>query len=393
MTKRSAIVALVLALVGATAAVAAAYVHYQILFDPRYTAFCDINAVVSCTDLYRSRYATFLNTPVALFGAIWFVGAGLLSIVALVGRPEVRESISSYLFAMSTLALGAVLYLLYVSIFILKTYCPVCLTIDAAVIGLFVVSGATATIPMMTLPQRIGRDLRLLGGSPLATVIATLFVVGAVTTLLFFPREGASEPAAAATADQRTELENFMAEAQRIQLPVPRNGARVLIVKFNDFGCPACGESYFAYKPILARYELQYPGAVRMVTKDYPLNTACNPKSAMVHVASCQAAVAVRLAREHGREVEMEEWLYSHQSDQTVDAVRKAAREIGQITDFDARYVATLELVKPDVDLGTELGLRSTPTFFIDGVKVEGMWPVQYFDQAIAYELQHPPAQ
>jgi protein-disulfide isomerase len=68
--------------------------------------------------------------------------------------------------------------------------------------------------------------------------------------------------------------------------------------------------------------------------------------------------------------------------------VRQAARDIGQVNDFDAKYASTLELVKGDVALGHQLQVRSTPTFFINGVKVEGEWAPQYFDQAIAYELQ-----
>jgi protein-disulfide isomerase len=89
----------------------------------------------------------------------------------------------------------------------------------------------------------------------------------------------------------------------------------------------------------------------------------------------------------------MEDWLYTHQTDMTPETVRKAVREVGQVADFDARYTATLELVKEDVALGAQLGINSTPTFFINGIKVEGAWAPQYFDQAIAYELQHPPSQ
>ena len=37
---------------------------------------------------------------------------------------------------------------------------------------------------------------------------------------------------------------------------------------------------------------------------------------------------------------------------------------------------------------GTQLSVNSTPTFFINGVKIEGACAPQYFDQAIAYELQ-----
>ena len=163
----------------------------------------------------------------------------------------------------------------------------------------------------------------------------------------------------------------------------------MLVVKFNDFQCPACGQSYLQYKPIFAKYEAERPGAVKLVMKDYPLNRDCNDALGQsVHSAACEAAVAVRLAQAHNKTEAMEEWLYTHQPAMTPPSVRQAARDIGQITDFDAKYQSTLSLVKGDVALGRQLGIKSTPTFFINGVKVEGALPPQYFDQAIAYELQ-----
>jgi protein-disulfide isomerase len=66
---------------------------------------------------------------------------------------------------------------------------------------------------------------------------------------------------------------------------------------------------------------------------------------------------------------------------------------VGQVTDFEAKYAATIESVKNDIAYGKQLAVRSTPTFFINGVKVEGAWAAQFFDQAIAYELQHAPTQ
>ena len=135
MTKLAARLVLAFALVGLGASVAAAYVHYQLLSDPLYTSFCDVNATFSCTQVYQSRFSTVGGIPVAIFGGIWFVCAGLLAIAGMVARPQVRESIPGYLFALSTLALAAVLYLLYASVVILKAYCPMCLLTDAAVIA------------------------------------------------------------------------------------------------------------------------------------------------------------------------------------------------------------------------------------------------------------------
>ncbi len=392
MSKGQARFALVCALVGLVASVWAAYVHYHLLYDPTYRSLCDVSSTISCTTVYQSRYSTFQGIPVAILGAVWFAGAGLLSMSALASRDSVRESIPGYLFVMSTLALAVILYLGYASFFLIQAVCLLCLTTYAAVIGLFLVSGAATSIPMTTLPRRALRDLRVLASSPLAIALAVLFFAGAATTLAFFPREAVTASgetvAPAPTADQQSEFERWWAAQPRVPLIIPANGAKVLVVKFNDFQCPACGQSYLAYKPIFAKYDAERPGAVKLVLKDYPLNRDCNENLPQtIHPAACDAAVAVRLAETHNRGAAMEDWLYTHQPSMTPQSVRQAAKDIGQVSDFEAKYTATLGLVKGDVGLGRQLAVKSTPTFFINGVKVEGALPPQYFDQAIAYEL------
>ena len=397
MSRRAALFVLLCSLIGLGASAAAAYTHYHLLYDPAYRSFCDVNEAISCTQVYLSRFSTIRGIPVALFGATAFVAAGLLGVSALTARPAVRENIPGYLFVLSTLSLAVILYLGYASFVLLKTVCLLCLTTYAAVIGLFLVSGAATTFPMTTLPRRASRDVRVFAGSPLAIVVAILFFAGAASTLAWFPREGAAAPGdqtgqaapPAPTADQSSEFQRWYMSQPRVPLVVPADGAKVLVVKFNDFQCPACGQSYFQYKPIFAKYEAEHPGAVKLVLKDYPLNRDCNDAIGQtLHPSACDAAVAVRLSLEHKKVEQMEEWLYSHQPAMTPPSVRQAARDIGQVTDFDARYQSTLSLVKGDVALGRQLGIKSTPTFFINGVKVEGALPPQYFDQAIAIELQ-----
>jgi uncharacterized membrane protein/protein-disulfide isomerase len=395
MSTTTARIALLCALIGLAASSAAAYVHYHMLTDPTYTSACDISETVSCTKVYSSRFGTWQGIPVAIFGAAWFAFAALLSGAGLTARPAVRDSVAGYLFAGSTLALAAVLYLGYASFVLLKVVCVYCLITYAAVIGLFLVSGAAASIPMLSLPRRAAQDLKVLIASPLAIILAIMWAGGTVSAVAMFPREATVNAAGAvvapeATQDQRSELERFMSTAERVPLVIPAEGAKVLIVKFNDFQCPACGQSYLAYKPVLAKYAASNPGAVRLVLKDYPLNPDCNSAvRTMLHAGACDAAVAVRLARAKNRGDAMEEWLYTHQENMTSASVRQAAREIGQITDFDAKYASTLELVKGDIAMGQQLKVSQTPTFFINGVKIDGAWAPQFFDQAIAYELQH----
>jgi uncharacterized membrane protein len=393
MSQTTARIALICALVGLGASGTAAYVHYHMLRDPTYTSFCDVSATMSCTQVYASRFGTFRGVPVAIFGAIWFALAALLSVAGLTGRPPVRESAPGYLFAGSTLALAVILYLGYASFVLLKTVCILCLITYAAVIGLFLVSGAATAIPMMSLPRRAFQDLKLLVTTPLAIVLAIVWLGVSGSAVALFPRE-ASATADAADAlptpsqDQRSELERFLSSAPRVPLVIPNDGAKLLIVKFNDFQCPACGQSYLMYKPILAKYAASNPGAVKMVLKDYPLNPECNPNvHQMLHPAACDAAVAVRLATARGKGDAMEDWLYTHQKEMTGASVRQAAKDTAGITDFDAKYAATMEQVKADIALGQRLNITQTPTFFLNGIKVEGAWAPQFFDQAIAYEL------
>src|SRR5215212_12075529 len=205
MSRRSALFALLCSLVGLGASAAAAYTHYHLLYDPAYRSFCDVNETISCTQVYLSRFSTFRGIPVALFGATAFAAAGLLATSALTAPPAVRENVPGYLFVLSTLSLAVILYLGYASFVLLKAVCLLCLTTYAAVIGLFLVSGAATSFPMTTLPRRASRDVRVFARSPLAVVVAILFFAGAATTVAFFPREGAYAAdgnSAAASASQ-----------------------------------------------------------------------------------------------------------------------------------------------------------------------------------------------
>ncbi len=383
MSKTAARLLLVCALVGLGASLAAAYVHYRLLVDPGYVSVCDVNETVNCTQVYMSRFSTVRGVPVALIGACWFVVAGLLSVAGMAGPREVRESVPAYVFALSTLALAAVLYFGYVSFFLLDAVCVLCVTTYAAVIGAFLISGASTSVPMMSVPGRAARDVRRLAASPLAIALVVLLVAGAGTAMAVFPREAAlaaSTPGAAAppapSAQEASEFERWYQAQPRLPVDVPADGAAVVVVKFNDFECPACAQSYQAYKSIFAKYDAEKPGAVRLVLKDFPLDARCNnTMTQTMHPAACEAAVAVRLAADHDRGEAMEDWLYTHQPSMTPEVVREQAAEVGHVPDFDAKYDATLDLVKRDIAFARQLGVNATPTFLINGVKVEGALP------------------
>ncbi len=384
---------LVFALLGLGASASATYVHYRMLQSPGYLSFCDINATFSCTEVYQSRYGTIWGVPVALAGLVWFTLVLALWVAADRGPAAVRENMPAYLFALSTLGLAVVLYLGYASFFLLKTVCVLCVLTYVAVVGIFIVSGAGTTFPMTTLPRRAARDLRTLAASPLALAVAVLFVAGAASAIAFFPHAtpvSAQAPAAGGTpSDTMSEFERWYASQERVTVPVPNDGAAVLVVKFNDYQCPPCRNTYLQYKSVFAKYKAERPGKVKFVTRDFPLESECNSLVTRdLHPSACEAAVAVRLARTRGRDEEMESWLFTNQATMTPQSIKIGFTTVTGLTDyFDVRYTATLDAVKADVALGRLLNVRQTPTFFVNGVKIEGGLPPELFDAAIAYEL------
>ena len=191
-----------------------------------------------------------------------------------------------------------------------------------------------------------------------------------------------------APVDQTAEFLKQYAAVPRVTVPVSGGGATVLIVKFTDYQCPACAATHRLYRPVLDKYEAEFPGAVKLVTKDFPLNTDCNASLAQtIHAAGCEAAIAVALARGQKHGPEMEDWLYSNQQVLTPATVRKAADIIGGVQDFTTGYAQALNQVKSDAALGRLLDVTSTPTFFINGAKIAAVLQPEMFDAAIAYEL------
>jgi protein-disulfide isomerase len=237
---------------------------------------------------------------------------------------------------------------------------------------------------------------------------SAVFAVAASAAIVVFPEQhvsAAAEPAAdeaseaqtqappqataipPVSAAQQQQIEQYLAAQPRKVVVAPSDGAAVVILKFNDYQCPGCGQTHRDYKPVLAKWAKEAPGKVKLIMKDYPLERECNAFVGQdLHPGACEAAVAVRLAREKGKGEAMEDWLYANQPAMNPETVKKAAATVGGVTDFDKRYAATLELVKADIAQGAQLKIGGTPTFFMNGMQLPGLRS-EFFDAAIAWEL------
>lgn len=391
MTPRQRTLLLASAALGLVASGMSSYVHYRLLTDSTYTSFCDVGGAVSCTQAYLSQYGSFMGVPVAVLGVVFFALVLLLAGVG--GRPGAasREAVPAYVFALSTIGLAFVLYLGWASYFMLKAFCILCAITYVSVIALFVISGGATTFPMTTLPRRAMRDARTL--SPVALVVILLFVVFAGSVIAFFPRESGGARAAAQVASappltdaQRADIARWWDVQPKTELPIPADGAKVLIVKFSDFMCPGCRSTHDMYKSLFEKYTAT--GDVRYIVKHYPLEPECNPGLNGNHFASCEAAAATVMARANGMDDEMTDWLFANQASLTPDVVKRGAKEVAGINDFDARYAAALQEVRADAVMGGTVQVKSTPTYFINGRRLVGGYTPQAVEALIELELQ-----
>lgn len=366
------------------------WVHYKLLTDLTYTSPCDFNSTFNCTQVYLSRFGSVAGVPVAVGGVIWF---GLVALVAGVpGGPKGDQGDPSgaYAFVLATIGLAAVLYLGYASFFVLKKGCVLCMGTYAAVLGIFVVSGLGASMSLAQLPRHLLSDLKGSITRPRTLLIALLFLGGTGSLVAFFPKEGSRPQEPPPTKDQAKLFEEAWWQQPRVDLGIPADGAKVVVVKFNDYQCGACKLTHDAYQPILAKFEQSSPGAVKMVLRDWPWNAKCNfnvPNE--MHPGACEAAAAARMARDKGKAKfeEMEEWLFANQPTLSPQTVADAAKRILGVVDFAKEYAARLPDIKRDIADGGALGLDGTPLLFINGVRIRGVLPGSLFELAITLEL------
>lgn len=395
------------AAVGFAASVSAAVVHHGLLSSPYRSSFCDISATVSCAQVYLSPLGAVAGVPVAVIGAIWFALALILAVSSLSGSETFQANAPVYLRLITLPAVVVAALLAYVSFAILKTVCLLCVTTDVAVLGVFVsafgVQGGRAT----SFVSRVRADAAAVRSRPIAAVTLLLLVVGSVGSVMFFRSESAAMLAADSaplSSEQRADFEGWLLRQPRVTLDAtllaPANGTppeagdsdatgRVEIVKFNDYECPPCGRSFFAYRGVLAKYAREQPGRVRIRLGDFPLDAECNPfvSNGGVHPSACEAAIAVRLAQAQGRGEQMEEWVFSNQAALSPAAVEEAAATVGGVDSYREQYDATRTLVREQVERSRSVGVRTTPTFVVNGIKIEGALPVRYFEALIDYAL------
>ena len=153
--------------------------------------------------------------------------------------------------------------------------------------------------------------------------------------------------------------------------------AAVVIVEFSDYQCPYCRRVEPTLNEILARY----PDDVRWEYRHFPLPS---------HSRAKPAAEAAVCAEAQGKFWQYHEKLFSQPGSLDAASLRKYAEEADlNLSQFEACQQApdTRARVLADLRAGERAGARGTPSFFINGIFLNGARPVEAFEKLIQAEL------
>ncbi len=142
----------------------------------------------------------------------------------------------------------------------------------------------------------------------------------------------------------------------------------VVLMEYADFQCPACR----AYYPILQQVKEKYEAYITFQVRHFPLES--------IHKNARAAARAAEAAGNQGKFWEMHDMLFERQdfwkdSSDPLGIFEGYASEIGveDIAKFgeDSRSSAVNAVINADLAEGRDVGVSSTPTFVLDGKKLE----------------------
>ncbi len=178
--------------------------------------------------------------------------------------------------------------------------------------------------------------------------------------------------------DRSRKMEEQFANPVKVPVdnsPVSGNPtARITIVEFSDFECPFCKRGAETVKQVLEKFGDE----VRLVFKHRPLDFHKNAKKA--HKAAWAAA-------QKGKFAQAKDFLFANQAalgddstyDRLADELKINRQEFRKLMDSPEAD----EAIRKDGQLADKLGVSGTPTYFINGVMLEGAYPYEEFERVI----------
>jgi len=153
------------------------------------------------------------------------------------------------------------------------------------------------------------------------------------------------------------------AESSRTSHPSTDANASVTVTEYGDLQCPSCrGAQELIVKPLIAKYGKQ----ISFEFAQFPLQA--------IHPYAMISAEASECAADQGKFWEFIDLVFTNQTSLSPNALNEWATQLGLDMDLFGRCVKS-HIKRPGIiaeyNAGKELGVGGTPTFLVNGKKVE----------------------
>jgi protein-disulfide isomerase len=150
--------------------------------------------------------------------------------------------------------------------------------------------------------------------------------------------------------------------------------AECTLVEYGDYQCPHCGRAY----PIVKKVQKHFGKKLRFVFRNFPLNE--------IHPYAEAAAETAEFAATQDKYWEMHDALFENQSRFSPAYFPELAQKLGLDSAALQDALAKEQFrahVRSDFMSGARSGVNGTPTFFINGQRLDGSWDYEDLVEAI----------
>lgn len=320
-------------------------------------SLCNINSFFNCDKTTLSPLGAPFNVPISIYGMI----IGFLVGMGLVAKNEEYEK--TVYFTLIVNAVGCAVLFLY-SLIALGGLCPFC--------TLYYIVSWAALFFFYKKSETYKPNLGFLASFALV-FLASGFLMRNNISNRIAENEKNSSSIANDLIKQFYSLPNLgQPNYPSIYKLNSSNTAAIKMVIFSDFECPAC-KALSEQVPLIIS---KYGNNVDIAYYFYPLDNSCNPSMQRpLHQYACNAAYAA-VCMPSADFFQVHEHIFKNQDKMEAGFVDEYIKQ--NKLDACVKNPETKDKVAKLIAAATPFNVQSTPTFLVNGVKIEGVLP---FDQ------------
>lgn len=315
---------------------------------------CDISNFWNCDAATLSKASNIAHIPISLFGLLF---SSFIILGSIFSSPQMESTNKSLALVNIVGCLG----LLVFSLIELGSMCPMCTLY-------YLLSGGVAFLYMKFGVPETKPDLKML----LIYLVLSLIVIVPFKIYVNDKLDG-KNALAQDLIRQYNSLQNIGDPKTPSRFRLASIGenfseAPLRMTIFSDFQCPACKALSDQVPDIIKKYQ----GKINIQYFFYPLDHNCNDEiKRPFHTQACKAAyLSICKQSDFGN---LHDEIFHAQSQLSDTWISQKAKSLG--VEECMKADATRNEVLSHLDTAKGYNIRSTPTFLLNGVKIEGVLP------------------